>query len=99
MSIYYRKGYCLVKLSNKGESKECKVHRLVAVAFINNPNHYDCINHKDEIKTNNYVDNLEWCDHQYNNTYGTRIQKQSASLKATLNKRKQSKDVDGTFAS
>lgn len=98
MSIYYRKGYCLVKLSNKGKSKEYKVHRLVAIAFIDNPNHYDCINHKDEIKTNNYVDNLEWCDHQYNNTYGTRIQKQSASLKATLNKRKQSKDVDGTFA-
>lgn len=98
MSIYFRKGYSLVKLSANGHSKEQKVHRLVAQAFIENPCNYDCINHKDEVKSNNSVDNLEWCDHKYNNIYGNRIQRQRKTLKATLQKHKQSKDVDGTFA-
>jgi hypothetical protein len=80
MTIYHRKGYCLVKLSKDNQSKEMKVHRLVAIAFIPNPNNYDCINHKDENPENNCVDNLEWCNHQYNNTYGARIQKQSQTL-------------------
>ena len=74
-------GYCVVKLSKNNISRERKVHRLVAIAFIPNPNHYDCINHIDENKENNQVENLEWCNHQYNNTYGNRIQKQSKSLK------------------
>ena len=46
------------------------VHRLVAEAFIPNPNGLPLINHKDENKTNNCVDNLEWCDHRYNLMYG-----------------------------
>ena len=52
-------------------------HRLVALAFLPNPNHYPCINHKDENKLNNRVDNLEWCTHKYNANYGTRIQRQA----------------------
>lgn len=88
MSIYFRKGYSLVKLSANGHSKEYKVHRLVAQAFIENPCNYDCINHKDEIKSHNSVDNLEWCDHKYNNTYGSRVQRQRETLKATLQKHK-----------
>lgn len=47
------------------------VHRLVAQAFIPNPNHFEAINHKDENKRNNHVDNLEWCTLSYNNAYGT----------------------------
>lgn len=47
------------------------VHRLVAQAFIPNPNHYEAVNHKDENKRNNHVDNLEWCTLSYNNAYGT----------------------------
>lgn len=45
------------------------VHRLVALAFIPNPNNYRCVNHKDENPRNNRVDNLEWCTHKYNVAY------------------------------
>ena len=62
-------GYCVVKLCKNNHPKECRVHRLVATAFIANPNNYPCVNHKDENKENNIYSNLEWCDHQYNNTY------------------------------
>jgi hypothetical protein len=47
------------------------VHKLVAKAFIPNPNSYTEVNHKDENPLNNNVDNLEWCTHHYNMTYGT----------------------------
>ena len=100
MSIYKRKGYCLVKLSINGKAKEMKVHRLVALEFIPNPDNYSCVNHKDENPENNCVDNLEWCNHSYNNTYGTRIKRQSTSLKKDWKDRKtknSSKDVDGTL--
>lgn len=48
------------------------VHRLVAKAFLDNPNNYTEVNHKDENPQNNTVENLEWCDHRYNINYGTR---------------------------
>lgn len=67
------KGYVYVKLYYiSGKHKMFKVHRLVATHFIPNPNNYPQVNHKDENKDNNHVDNLEWCDNDYNNHYGTR---------------------------
>lgn len=66
-------GYPLVTLSKNGKTKSFTVHKLVALAFIPNPNNLKCINHKDECRTNNRVDNLEWCDYRYNNAYGTRL--------------------------
>lgn len=63
-------GYCSVKLCKNGIQKREKVHRLVALAFVENPNNYKEINHKDENKQNNRSENLEWCTRQYNVTYG-----------------------------
>lgn len=65
------KGYKYVVLNDKG-SKTHFIHRLIAKAFIPNPNNLPCINHKDENPTNNSIENLEWCTYEYNNTYNNR---------------------------
>lgn len=74
-----KKGYLTKMLYNKDGCKTFKVHRLVAQAFIPNPNNLPQINHKDENKTNNNVSNLEWCDNDYNNHYGTKIERAAVS--------------------
>lgn len=66
-----RKNYLFVSLYKDGKDKQINVHRLVAMTFIPNPNNYPCINHKNEIKTDNRAENLEWCDSYYNMNYGT----------------------------
>lgn len=68
-------GYYRVALSKDGVKKLFKVHRLVAQAFIPNPDNLPVVNHKDEDKSNNIVTNLEWCTIQYNSTYGSSIEK------------------------
>lgn len=68
-------GYLQLNLSTKGKVIKPLIHRLVAEAFIPNPNNLPQVNHKDENKTNNNVDNLEWCTQQYNSTYGTVIER------------------------
>ena len=62
-------GYEQVTLCKNGKRKSVLVHRLVASAFIVNTNNYPIVNHKDECKTNNNVNNLEWCSHKYNTNY------------------------------
>ena len=69
---YDTSGYQVVMLSKNGKLKLKKVHRLVAEAFITNPDCNPHVNHIDECKTNNNVNNLEWCDNLYNLRYGTR---------------------------
>ena len=64
--------YIRVSLCKNGIKTGLTVHRLVAEAFIENPDNLPEVNHKDEDKTNNRVENLEWCDHKYNMNYGTR---------------------------
>ena len=58
--------YDIVGLIKDGKKKQYKVHRLVALAFINNPNEYPEIDHIDRNKQNNYVDNLKWCNRSMN---------------------------------
>lgn len=65
------RGYLRVNLCKNGNSKSFFVHRLVAEAFIPNPHGYPQVNHKDENKTNNRADNLEFCDLKYNINFGT----------------------------
>lgn len=74
-----RYGYLYVNLCKDGKVKTFTVHRLVAEAFLPNPDNLPCINHKDECKTNNNVDNLEWCTYEYNINYGTRTERMSKS--------------------
>lgn len=74
-------GYCAVELTKNSNLETFKVHRLVATVFIPNPNNLPQINHKDENKDNNCVNNLEWCDAAYNNSYGTKIERCVKNLK------------------
>ena len=83
-SLHKKTGYLIVSLSKNGFFKVKKVHQLVAIAFIPNVNGYNQINHKDEDKTNNKVDNLEWCDSLYNNNYGSHAK----NISKTRNKNK-----------
>lgn len=64
-------GYLQVGLTTDGKQKRFLVHRLVAEAYIPNPDNLSEVNHKDENKLNNCVENLEWCNHTYNMNYGT----------------------------
>lgn len=73
--------YLSVNLWKDGEIKTCRVHRLVAEAFIPNQNNLPQVNHKDENKKNNCVENLEWCDSSYNINYGERNVKVGKKLK------------------
>ena len=73
-------GYLKVRLCNGEKSKTFNLHRLVAEAFIDNPDNLPYVNHKDENKTNNVVTNLEWCDRSYNNNYGTRNKRISEKM-------------------
>ena len=67
----HRQGYKLVSLCKDKKQKSYLVHRIVAMAFLENPYSLPEVNHKDEIKQNNNVSNLEWCDRLYNANYGT----------------------------
>ena len=66
---YIRNGYYSVGLCKNGKRIHKRVHRLVAEAFILNPDNLPIVNHKDGNKLNNNIENLEWCDHTYNSHY------------------------------
>ena len=70
-------GYLLVGLHKEGQKKMSFVHRLVAKAFIQNPNNLETVNHKDEVKTNNVASNLEWMSQKDNINYGTHNKRSS----------------------
>lgn len=70
-----KNGYLFVCLAKDAINTYPNVHRLVAKAFIPNPNNYEEVNHINEVKTLNAVWNLEWCNHSYNNTFGSKIER------------------------
>lgn len=78
-------GYLEVSLWKEGVRKIFKVHRLVSKAFIPNFNNNPEVNHKNEIKTDNRCDNLEWCTREYNLNYGTRNERSSEANKGEKN--------------
>ena len=63
-------GYLQIGLYKNGLQTKYLVHRLVAQAFVSNPENLSFVNHKDEVKDNNNSCNLEWCTHSYNMNYG-----------------------------
>ena len=81
------------RLNVRLNGKNYLVHRLVAEAFIPNPNDYKEVNHKDENPQNNIVSNLEWCDRLYNVRYGTGIERRSKTQSKTVLQY----DLEGNF--
>ncbi len=86
------KGYLMVKLYNGHKAKSIAIHRLVAKAFIPNPDNLPQINHKDENKQNNCVNNLEWCTNDYNAHYGTAIERKGESIRKSEAHKRYSKN-------
>lgn len=72
-------GYLFVNLYNEGKIKKYLIHRIVAQAFLPNHDNLQQINHRNEDKTDNRVENLEWCDSKYNINYGTHNKKMAKS--------------------
>ena len=70
-----KNGYMKITLCKNGKTKSHLLHRLVAEAFIPNPDNLPDVNHKDENPSNNHLDNLEWCTREYNINYGSRNKK------------------------
>ncbi len=93
-----RNGYLKVVLCKNGKQKNYDIHRLVAQAFITNPDNLPQVNHKDENKENNCVWNLEFCSCSYNTNYGTRNQKVSEKMtNGKLSKKVLQYDLEGNF--
>lgn len=88
-----RHGYLIVGLWKNNKQKTYKVHRLVAEAFLPNPANLTEVNHKDEDKTNNNVENLEFCDRTYNANYGTAIARMTKKKSKTVLQY----DLEGNF--
>lgn len=90
-------GYECIYLTKYAKTKTLSVHRLVGIAFMPNEKNLPEINHKDENKLNNHVDNLEWCTHKYNSSYGTRV---ARIIPKTIDKTRTEVDqytLDGKF--
>lgn len=92
-------GYLQVSLWRNNKGKGEYVHRLVAMAFIPNPENKPTVNHKDLDIQNNHVENLEWATYKENNAYGDRLKRQGETFKANgkISKRVNQYDLDGNF--
>ena len=94
-----KNGYVSTILYKNGNSQRFYVHRLVATMFIPNPNNLPEVNHISEVKHNNCVENLEWCDRDYNANYGTIRERQSVKGKERANRERvqRSERMKGKF--
>lgn len=92
LATYFANGYEYTTLK---DNTHIKISRAVAEAYVPNPNSLQQVNHKDEIKEHNYVNNLEWSDSMYNANYGTRNER----IRKAHNKRIYCKELDRTFNS
>lgn len=92
-------GYYQLKLNNNGEYKMFLVHRLVALAFISNPNNFKEVNHIDCNKLNNNVNNLEWCDRSFNvkHAYNNNLCENQKKHLNNLHKQKEKKVIQKTL--
>lgn len=91
--IYKKARYLYCDLTSNKITKHYRVHRLVAEAFIPNPEKLPEVNHKDENKENNHVNNLEWCDRLYNARYGCGKEKVAKALGKPI----EQYDLNGNF--
>lgn len=89
----HSKGYKTVSLTKDGVTKQMFVHRAVADAFIPNPDNLPMVNHKDEDKTNNFAENLEWCTAAYNNTYGSKTMRQAEKIRGVPHSKQHKEDI------
>lgn len=96
---YIKRGRIMTPCLNSGKylglpintdklKKSENVHRLIAITFLPNPNNLPCVNHKDENKLNNCVDNLEWCTYQHNNVWKNRLAKSLETFNANPKNRR-----------
>lgn len=94
-------GYISVELFRGKEAKHKRIliHRLVALAFIPNPNNLPFVNHKDESRDNNCVENLEWITHRDNLMYGTAPQRRMAHINYADPKRAEIARINGKAVS
>lgn len=88
-----KNGYCRVQLWKNGKCNKFLVHRLVAKHFLDDFDDNLCVNHIDENKLNNCIDNLELCNHKFNNNYGTR----NTRISNTLSKKVNQYDLQGNL--
>lgn len=85
--------YKLVNLWKDGRYYKKYVHRLIAEAFIPNPDNLPMVNHKDEDGTNNSIDNLEWCTREYNVNYGTAKERRAKKIRGVKHTEEHNKKI------
>jgi len=84
ISVSKQTGYPFASLSKNGTQYKICIHRLIAEAFIPNPDNLPCVNHKDQDRGNSVLENLEWCTYSYNNSYGDAVKKRKETLRKAL---------------